>query len=117
MHKKTTLKHFKVLQLKTILTMIVLGFLFQGTYAQSSSLSSTSGTKNFQPSEVPAIQKMLSEKTVVAPGAADQSLKGQSDRPEAHRAYLNSLKPVPAPNTPTVACLFPGSLLAGDLTM
>jgi len=122
MHKKTTLKHFKVLQLKTILTMIVLGFLFQGTYAQSSSLVTTNGTKNFQPSEVPAIQKMLAgipEKGVVASTPANQSLKEQSDRPEAHRAYVNSNKPAtnPIPNSTTVACLFPGSLAAGDLTM
>ncbi|HMI78953.1 MAG TPA: hypothetical protein VK484_09165, partial [Ferruginibacter sp.] len=83
--------------------MIVLGFLFQGTYAQSSSLTTTNGTKNFQPSEVPAIQKMLAgipEKGVVASTPANQSLKEQSDRPEAHRPYVNSNKPAtnPIPN-------------------
>jgi len=97
-----------------------LSFLFQGTYAQSSALTITKGTKNFQPSEVPAIQKMVAAlpEKAVASEKADQS-KQQSDRPEARKAYLQSLqgKPAPTPNNPTVACLFPGSLLAGDLTM
>ncbi len=156
MQKTTTLKDFKVLVLKTILPILVLGISFQVSFAQD--LQSAKGKlamkraelanpkqTDARPGSTTVVQqvatvpttpvgKVAMQKTEAARAAAvtSQSNKArttnlgsltaeqtQSDNPAAHQAYLNSFKgsSPPSPNSTTVACLFNGTIAAGDLSM
>jgi len=139
MHKKITLKNFKVFLLKTILPVLVLSFSMQASFAQE--LSGRPGTKTGQrtqtvaPAKAPAV--ILDDAAEKArrrsPGYQENLLtqenpkseasllrmaneKAPSDNPEFNKTY-NPQKGVVTPNTPTAPCLFTGALLAGDLTM
>ena len=142
MQKTTTLKDFRVFVLKTILAIFVLSISFKGIGQdlRAKKLGSTPA----KPAQIDAMQIAVQKSVAPLTDAQGIALKQQmmaqgADRPNGARtARSNSAVPAtPAqrqsdnPNyrpsvsvqkgsgtaNPTVACLFSGSLLAGDLTM
>ncbi len=124
MHKKTTLQKFTVFLLKTILPVLVLSFAFQVTSAQK--LAGMVPDVKKQPQSVAAV------KTVDRTGLTKEMVKAEmsklalqtqaaekllSDNPVFNATYTGKEANFGGTPTTNVACLFPGSLVAGDLTM
>ena len=124
MHKKTTQQNFTVFLLKTMLLLFVLSFTFQMSSAQKLAGKVTDVKKQPQP--------VSSVKTVVGPALNKQMLKAEmsklalqtqaaekllSDNPVFNATYTGKEASFGGTPTTNVACLFPGSLAAGDLTM
>jgi|GEM_PF-1637518 len=137
MQKTTTLKDFKVLVLKTILAIFVLSISFKGigqdlrtTKFPSLAKPAQTGVKKvvvqqqsaqaaLEAKQVAVKQQTKAQGAASLTGAKASSNKAataaqkQSDNP----AFVSSPNLMASPNKSTVACLFNGSLVAGDLTM
>jgi hypothetical protein len=137
MHKTTTLKHFKVAMLKTILPIFVLSICFQATFAQRL-VNGSKGIKTPAPKAVvaPKITKeMVRGDRSKLPVQQQLQLQQQSGAPtdvpalNQKMAEKLSQNPVLNPNiklnSPTTTtsnitnatCTFNGSLAAGDPTL
>ena len=124
MHKKTTLQKFTVLLLKMILPVFILSFAFQVTTAQK--LAGSVPDVKKQPHAASAV------KTVDRSGLTKEMVKAEmgklalqkqaaekllSDNPVFNATYTGKEANFGGIPTTNVACLFPGSLATGDLTM
>src|SRR4051812_24307874 len=137
MQKTTTLKDFKVLVLKTILAIFVLSISFKGigqdlrtqkfpnlakpaqTGVKKVVVQQPTAQAALEAQHVAVKQQMKAQGAASLTGAKASSNKAataaqkQSDNP----AFVSSPNLMASPNKSTVACLFNGSLVAGDLTM
>ena len=126
MQKTTTLKDFKVLVLKTVLSILVLGISFQVSFAQE--VQRTKG----QPVVTPFMKKQ--QNAVITPVYATDvpaiNQRAIANNPVSHNISnaTNSFSrnPVASINLPGIpptsnivqdVCVFNGGLVAGDLTM
>lgn len=128
MHKKTTLKDFKVFLLKTILPVLILSISFNVSSAQdfgSPAKKSGQRTQRAVATVPPALTKEMVKAnrsllpTIEAtptdvPAINRQYAEKIAQRPfQAENIQLNN----PSPNTPADVCTFNGSLVPGDLTL
>ncbi len=132
MHKKTTLRQLKVLLLKTVLPVLVLTTAFYVTSAQNVVSQPKKDGKRIQssvvaPSSAVTPTKGMTKDQVRALRSTTVNETSPSDNPALNQTIASKIATtVPYtyngngggnPGIVAAPCLFPGSLLAGDLTM